>query len=84
MKWTTFKFLIGAVRLHLTSEAGAACIALHYSDSGISFLYLLYSGLWFHGGYQTVKKNFYFIVTSRMSRGVEVVCAQQCEGSYYT
>ncbi|GMP45338.1 hypothetical protein CsSME_00013893 [Camellia sinensis var. sinensis] len=66
MKWTTFKFLIGAVWSHLTSETGAACIALH------------------NKGTQTVKMNFYFIATSNMSRGVEVVCAQQCEGNYYT
>ncbi|GMP43920.1 hypothetical protein CsSME_00013090 [Camellia sinensis var. sinensis] len=35
-------------------------------------------------GNQTVKKNFYFIATSNMSRGIEVMCAQQCEGNYYT
>ncbi|GMP61052.1 hypothetical protein CsSME_00023666 [Camellia sinensis var. sinensis] len=50
MKWTTFKFVIGAVWSHLTSETSAVYIALH------------------NKGNQTI----------------EVVCAQQCEGSYYT
>ncbi|GMP25805.1 hypothetical protein CsSME_00002493 [Camellia sinensis var. sinensis] len=81
MKWTTFKL---EINLFLIIFIPSYIFLIGTVWSYLTFETSTTCITLYNKGHQTVKKNFYFIATSSMSRGVEVVCAQQCEGSYYT